>query len=113
MAACVILPGLADGLGRTPVVLVGTPGGAAPVAVTSDDLAYGMPTSGTTGEPNLVGVPHRVVTRLVHRSRTVPLDHTDRTLLFVKHSIRHADVLHRAGVDDVDRDARGPSSWAR
>jgi non-ribosomal peptide synthetase component F len=89
VAACVILPGLADGLGRTPVVLVGTPGGAAPVAVTSDDLAYGMPTSGTTGEPNLVGVPHRVVTRLVHRSRTVPLDHTDRTLLSVKHTRRH------------------------
>lgn len=51
-----------------------------------EDLAYIMPTSGSTGPPKLVGVPHRAVVRLVHRSRTLPLDHTDRTMLIANPS---------------------------
>ncbi|MFD0772351.1 amino acid adenylation domain-containing protein [Streptomonospora algeriensis] len=46
-----------------------------------EDLAYVMPTSGTSGEPKLVGVPHRGVVRLVRNSRTLPLDDTDTTML--------------------------------
>jgi amino acid adenylation domain-containing protein len=80
--ACVTRSGLVDGPDGTPVVLVDGSGGMAlPVAVTGEDLAYVMPTSGTTGEPKLVGVPHRAVSRLVSGSRTLPLDHDDRTLL--------------------------------
>ena len=50
-------------------------------AVTPESLAYVMPTSGTTGVPKLVGVPHRAVVRLVHRNATIPLGPTDRTML--------------------------------
>ncbi len=54
--------------------------------VEPDDLAYIMPTSGTTGAPKLVGVPHRAVVRLVHRNRSLPLDETDRTMLIANSS---------------------------
>jgi amino acid adenylation domain-containing protein len=81
-AAYVTRSGLVDELDGTPCVLVDESGGMAPpVAVTGEDLAYVMPTSGTTGESKLVGVPHRAVSRLVTRSRTLPLHHDDRTLL--------------------------------
>lgn len=49
--------------------------------VTPESLAYVMPTSGTTGAPKLVGVPHRGVVRLVHGNETLPLSHNDRTML--------------------------------
>jgi amino acid adenylation domain-containing protein len=82
--ACVTRSGLADVPDGTPIVLVDQPTSpASPPAplVTAEDLAYVMPTSGSTGEAKLVGVPHRAVSRLVHRSRTLPLDHSDRTML--------------------------------
>lgn len=50
-------------------------------AMRDDDLAYVMPTSGTTGVPKLVGVPHRAVSRLVYDNRTLPLGYHGRTLL--------------------------------
>ena len=46
-----------------------------------EDLAYVMPTSGTSGEPKLVGVPHKAVVRLVRGNRTLPLDHGHTTML--------------------------------
>jgi amino acid adenylation domain-containing protein len=46
-----------------------------------DDLAYLMPTSGSTGRPKLVGITHRAVVRLVHRSGSLPLDENDKTML--------------------------------
>ncbi|WP_435109854.1 amino acid adenylation domain-containing protein [Nocardiopsis synnemataformans] len=52
-----------------------------PARVTPAHLAYVMPTSGTSGEPKLVGVPHRGVVRLVRHSRTLPLDTGDVTML--------------------------------
>lgn len=51
-----------------------------------DTTAYVMPTSGSTGIPKLVAVPHRAVARLVYRSRTLPLDHRDRTMLIANSS---------------------------
>ncbi|MEU1088069.1 amino acid adenylation domain-containing protein [Streptomyces sp. NPDC005892] len=57
-----------------------------------EDLAYLMPTSGSTGAPKLVGIPHRAVVRLVHRSRTLPLTHRDRTLLVANTSFDAATL---------------------
>lgn len=51
-----------------------------------DTTAYVMPTSGSTGTPKLVAVPHRAVVRLVYQSRTLPLDHHDRTMLIANSS---------------------------
>lgn len=50
------------------------------------DLAYLMPTSGSTGAPKLVGVPHRAVVRLVRANTSLPLNHTDRTMLVANSS---------------------------
>jgi amino acid adenylation domain-containing protein len=41
------------------------PGSAGPVAAVPDSLAYVMYTSGSSGRPKAVAVPHRAVTRLV------------------------------------------------
>ncbi|WP_026424303.1 non-ribosomal peptide synthetase [Actinokineospora inagensis] len=82
--ACVTSSDLARVPHGTSTVLVDQPGDRpAPEAprLTAGQLAYVMPTSGSTGEPKLVGVPHRAVARLVHRSSTFPLDHDDRTML--------------------------------
>ncbi|WP_338676005.1 amino acid adenylation domain-containing protein [Streptomyces sp. SCSIO 30461] len=57
-----------------------------------EDLAYLMPTSGSTGEPKLVGVPHRAVVRLVHRSRTLPMTDRDRTFLVANTSFDAATL---------------------
>jgi amino acid adenylation domain-containing protein len=91
VSACVTRSDIAEALGLPedlPCVLVDTPGAPgrpgpeeATAAPGPDDLAYVMPTSGTSGEPKLVGVPHRAVVRLVHGNRTLPLDHRDTTML--------------------------------
>jgi amino acid adenylation domain-containing protein len=57
-----------------------------PRGVLADDLAYIMPTSGSTGPPKLVGVPHKAAVRLVHRNFSLPLDETDRTMLIANSS---------------------------
>ncbi|MGW7241231.1 amino acid adenylation domain-containing protein [Streptomyces sp. NPDC054804] len=51
-----------------------------------DDLLYVMPTSGTSGIPKLVGIPHRGVVRMVHGSSTLPMGPEDRTMLVVNSS---------------------------
>ncbi|WP_163871146.1 condensation domain-containing protein, partial [Myxococcus eversor] len=48
--------------------IAGQPSSALPLDVTGNDLAYVMFTSGSTGEPKGVCVPHRGVTRLVSSS---------------------------------------------
>ncbi|GGV90958.1 non-ribosomal peptide synthetase [Streptomyces massasporeus] len=57
-----------------------------------DDLLYVMPTSGTSGTPKLVGVPHRAVVRLVHGSTTLPMDRGDRTMLVANSSFDAATL---------------------
>ncbi|HEV8241845.1 MAG TPA: amino acid adenylation domain-containing protein [Thermoanaerobaculia bacterium] len=83
------------------IVLVDTPlpagdEPAAPAAasgpVLPDDLAYIMPTSGSTGAPKLVGIPHRAVVRLVYRNDHLPLDATDRTMLIANSSFDAATL---------------------
>jgi amino acid adenylation domain-containing protein len=56
------------------------------------DLAYIMPTSGSTGPPKLVGVPHRAVVRLVYRNQAIPLDETDVTMLVANSSFDAATL---------------------
>ncbi|MET7353921.1 AMP-binding protein [Streptomyces mirabilis] len=51
-----------------------------------DDLLYVMPTSGTSGIPKLVGVPHRGVVRMAYGSSTLPMGPEDRTMLVVNSS---------------------------
>jgi amino acid adenylation domain-containing protein len=52
-----------------------------PAAVSGPDaLAYVLFTSGTTGQPKAVGVPHRAIVRLVHGLPDVPLGR-DQTVL--------------------------------
>ncbi|MEU1056900.1 amino acid adenylation domain-containing protein [Streptomyces sp. NPDC005876] len=58
----------------------------AAATVGPDDLLYVMPTSGTSGIPKLVGVPHRGVVRMVHGSSTLPMGPDDRTMLVVNSS---------------------------
>ncbi|MFD5724358.1 amino acid adenylation domain-containing protein [Streptomyces sp. NPDC127036] len=63
------------------------PSGTASVLTAGpDDLLYVMPTSGTSGIPKLVGVPHRGVVRMVHGSSTLPMGPEDRTMLVVNSS---------------------------
>lgn len=52
-----------------------------PSCIDPEDLAYVMPTSGSTGSPNLVGVPHRAVARLVANNVAFPLSPSDSTAL--------------------------------
>ena len=44
----------------------------------AEDLAYLMYTSGSTGQPKGVGVPHRAINRLVRNTNYVKLDESDR-----------------------------------
>ena len=44
----------------------------------SDDLAYVMYTSGSTGQPKGVGVSHRAINRLVRNTNYVQFENTDR-----------------------------------
>jgi amino acid adenylation domain-containing protein len=44
----------------------------------ADDLAYLMYTSGSTGQPKGVGVPHRAINRLVSNTNYVKFDESDR-----------------------------------
>jgi amino acid adenylation domain-containing protein len=44
----------------------------------AEDLAYLMYTSGSTGQPKGVGVPHRAINRLVSNTNYVKLDERDR-----------------------------------
>ncbi|MFF2375564.1 amino acid adenylation domain-containing protein [Streptomyces xiamenensis] len=55
-------------------------GGAAPepAAVTGEDVAYVMFTSGSTGEPKAVVVPHRAISRLVPEADYVTIGARDR-----------------------------------
>jgi amino acid adenylation domain-containing protein len=60
------------------------PGGATPAADTTqhpDTLAYVSFTSGTTGEPRGVGVPHRAVSRLVRNPNWIDIRQDDVFLL--------------------------------
>ncbi|RKT11416.1 amino acid adenylation domain-containing protein [Streptomyces sp. 1114.5] len=57
-----------------------------------DALAYVMPTSGSTGVPKLVGIPHHAVVRLVRESSTLPLGPQDRTLLVANSSFDAATL---------------------
>ncbi len=57
-----------------------------------DSLAYVMPTSGTSGVPKLVGIPHHAVVRLVRDSTTLPLGPQDRTLLVANSSFDAATL---------------------
>lgn len=61
-------------------------------SISPDSLAYVMPTSGSTGAPKLVGVPHRAVVRLVCNNATLPLDETDRTMLIANSSFDAATL---------------------
>jgi amino acid adenylation domain-containing protein len=54
----------------------------ADVAVTPDNLAYVMYTSGSTGIPKGVGIPHRAVVRLVKGSNYIHLDEREVLLQF-------------------------------
>ena len=47
---------------------------------TGDDLAYVLFTSGTTGEPKMVGVPHRAIARLAYGMPDIPLGDGARVL---------------------------------
>src|SRR4029078_11320768 len=49
-------------------------------AASADALAYVLFTSGTTGEPKAVGVPHRAVVRLAYGMPDVPLGPGDTVL---------------------------------
>ncbi|MGW4210341.1 amino acid adenylation domain-containing protein [Lentzea sp. NPDC004789] len=93
VAVCVTTSGLVspEALGGASAVLIDTPPDetgrtGTPAAVSADDLAYVMPTSGSTGVPKLVGVPHRAVSRLVHDNRDLPLGREDRTMLVANSS---------------------------
>lgn len=59
---------------------------ANPARLAPDHLAYVMPTSGSTGTPHLVGVPHRAVVRLVAGNEAFPLGPSDRTVLVANSS---------------------------
>ncbi|MGW3963677.1 non-ribosomal peptide synthetase [Amycolatopsis sp. NPDC005003] len=56
------------------------PSAAEPAATGPDDLAYIAFTSGSTGLPKGVGVPHRAIVRLVHEPDFVHLGPEDRML---------------------------------
>ncbi|MFE0116823.1 amino acid adenylation domain-containing protein [[Kitasatospora] papulosa] len=63
-----------------------------PAGITPASLAYVMPTSGTTGEPKLVGIPHRAVVRLAYDSTTLPLGPQDATMLVANTSFDAATL---------------------
>jgi amino acid adenylation domain-containing protein/non-ribosomal peptide synthase protein (TIGR01720 family) len=50
--------------------------------ISPDQLAYVMHTSGSTGEPKAVAVPHRAIVRLVRNPDYVRLDESERVLHF-------------------------------
>lgn len=51
---------------------------ASPVPLTGEDVAYVMSTSGSTGVPKAVAVPHRAITRLVPESNYLTVGPDDR-----------------------------------
>jgi ABC-type glycerol-3-phosphate transport system permease component len=58
---------------REASTIAGAPATDPPAAVAADALAYILFTSGTTGAPKPVGVPHRAIVRLVHGLPAIPL----------------------------------------
>jgi len=62
------------------------------VRMSPDSLVYAIPTSGTTGIPKLVGIPHGAVVRLVWQNRTIPLGPDDRTMLVANSSFDAATL---------------------
>lgn len=50
------------------------------IAPPADSLAYVLFTSGTTGVPKAVGVPHRAIVRLAHGLPSIPLGHGQTVL---------------------------------
>src|SRR5690349_14557520 len=79
----VTLPGAAGAMDRLPTLAAadfraGAPVRFAPVAVDGGDSAYIMFTSGSTGVPKAVAVPHRAVARLVVNADYVRFTPADR-----------------------------------
>jgi amino acid adenylation domain-containing protein len=73
VARVLLVRTLLDGPSSAAPSRVADAGGVEP-----SDLAYVMYTSGSTGEPKGVGIPHRAVTRLVRHTNYIRIDTSDR-----------------------------------